>query len=750
MDGANPDALHLDMSVVELQPSRSPVASISGSHLSLQPDHDEISESNSSDLPPTETTPLVVLTSRKPLEKQEEKKRRSRKQQIWHYVRVGGLFLIVVFSASVFAIKPEQEVTPHFLTASRNNPAKLKISEGQPLAIIVAKFQGPFNNSAHNLTHFLNATVRRIDEGSNNVSSKSEVTAKEGPIALNVLSSTAALDEDHPQIVTQSFYLFDNEIEKSHLYFYIESTEEEPVNFAVHYSASPKEAEWEALYGGLILVFVYLLIVFELVHRTVAAMVGSLMALAVLSALNKRPTVEEVMEWIDYETILLLFGMMTIVTIFANTGFFDYAAVKAYKLAKGKVWPLITILVFFAGIVSAFLDNVTTILLMTPVTIKLCEVLNLDPKNVLIAEVLFSNIGGTATAVGDPPNVIIVSDRNIKATGINFASFTLHLSIGIFFCMIGGYFILRLLYRSLNLENPDGPEVTELKREARIWRRTAHRIRIVTAEESTVKALLLQKAEGVEHKLREKLYKETSVKSWIKNLRKLEKTYYVTDKPLLIKSTVILAAVVLLFFSYSFVSDVHVELGWIAVLGAVWLIVLADVHQLELLLEKIEWATLLFFAALFILMEALKEMHLIQFIGDSTASLIKKVPEEHQLLAALILIVWISAIASSFVDNIPFTTAMIPIILNLGNDESLNLPLPPLVWALAMGACLGGNGTLIGASANVVCAGLAEQYGCPFSFNYFFKYGFPMMLGTVLIATVYLVVCHVAIGWNGI
>jgi Na+/H+ antiporter NhaD/arsenite permease-like protein len=184
------------------------------------------------------------------------------------------------------------------------------------------------------------------------------------------------------------------------------------------------------------------------------------------------------------------------------------------------------------------------------------------------------------------------------------------------------------------------------------------------------------------------------------------------------------------------------------VLGAVWLIVLSDIHQLEFLLEKIEWATLMFFAALFILMEALKEMGLMQFIGDSTAKLIKRVPEENQLFVALVLIVWVSAIASSFIDNIPFTTAMIPIVLNLGSDSTLNLPLPPLVWALAFGACLGGNGTLIGASANVVCAGLAEQHGYPFSFNYFFKYGFPMMLVTVFIATVYLLICHVAIGWN--
>lgn len=147
-------------------------------------------------------------------------------------------------------------------------------------------------------------------------------------------------------------------------------------------------------------------------------------------------------------------------------------------------------------------------------------------------------------------------------------------------------------------------------------------------------------------------------------------------------------------------------------------------------------------------MEALGELGLIRMLGDKTSDLIKSVPEDHRLTVAIISILWLSAIASSFIDNIPFTTAMIPIVITLGNDPEVNLPLPPLVWALAMGACLGGNGTLIGASANVVCAGIAEQHGYPITFNMFFKIGFPMMLVTNAVAMVYLLICHSAAGWN--
>lgn len=183
-------------------------------------------------------------------------------------------------------------------------------------------------------------------------------------------------------------------------------------------------------------------------------------------------------------------------------------------------------------------------------------------------------------------------------------------------------------------------------------------------------------------------------------------------------------------------------------LGAIWLLVLADVQDFEIILHRVEWATLLFFAALFVLMEALANLQLIDYIGEQTALLIKSVPEDQRLAVALILVIWVSALASSLIDNIPFTTTMIPVLLNLSQAADVNLPVKPLIFALAMGACLGGNGTLIGASANVVCAGIAEQHGYGFSFMAFFRLGFPMMLVSTTIGMCYLLVIHVVLGWN--
>uniref|UniRef100_A0A8C7N1V5 OCA2 melanosomal transmembrane protein n=1 Tax=Oncorhynchus kisutch TaxID=8019 RepID=A0A8C7N1V5_ONCKI len=503
----------------------------------------------------------------------------------------------------------------------------------------------------------------------------------------------------------------------------------------------------------IILGGVYVLIIFEIVHRTLAAMLGSLAALAALAMIGDRPSLSTVVEWIDYETLALLFGMMILVAIFSETGFFDYCAVKAYQLSRGKVWPMIIILCLIAAILSAFLDNVTTMMLFTPVTIRLCEVLNLDPRHVLIAEVIFTNIGGAATAVGDPPNVIIVSNQDLRKSGIDFASFTGYMFLGICLVLLTSFPFLRLLYWNKKLYNKESSEIVELRHEIRVWRQTAQRISPASREETAVKCLLMQKVLNLESVLRKQLktfQRQISQedKNWENNIQELHKKNRITDRVLLVKCISVLGVVIFMFFLNSFVPSIHLELGWIAIFGALWLLVLADIQDFEIILHRVEWATLLFFAALFVLMKALAQLQLIDYIGVQTALLIKAVPEEQRLAMAIILVMWVSALASSLIDNIPFTATMIPVLINLSQDADVNLPIKPLIFALAMGACLGGNGTLIGASANVVCAGIAEQHGYGFSFMEFFRLGFPMMLMTCTIGMCYLLATIIGLGWT--
>uniref|UniRef100_A0A672KMV5 OCA2 melanosomal transmembrane protein n=1 Tax=Sinocyclocheilus grahami TaxID=75366 RepID=A0A672KMV5_SINGR len=493
--------------------------------------------------------------------------------------------------------------------------------------------------------------------------------------------------------------------------------------------------ETQVLIAGLILAGVYVLIIFEVKYEV------------------SRPSLMTVVEWIDYETLALLFGMMILVAIFSETGFFDYCAVKAYQLSRGRVWPMIMILCLIAAVLSAFLDNVTTMMLFTPVTIRLCEVLNLDPRHVLIAEVIFTNIGGAATAVGDPPNVIIVSNQDLRKKGIDFAAFTGYMFLGICLVLLTSFPFLRMLYWNKKLYNKESSEIVELKHEILVWRQTAHRINPASREETAVKCLLMQKVLNLESLLRKKLktfQRQISQedKNWEHNIQELQKKHRITDKILLVKCLTVLGVVIFMFFLNSFVPAIHLDLGWIAILGALWLLVLADIQDFEIILHRVEWATLLFFAALFVLMEALAQLQLIDYIGEQTAVLIKAVPEDERLAIAIILVMWVSALASSLIDNIPFTATMIPVLINLSQDADVNLPVKPLIFALAMGACLGGNGTLIGASANVVCAGIAEQHGYGFSFMEFFRLGFPMMLMTCTIGMCYLLATHIGLGWN--
>ncbi|XP_075152123.1 OCA2 melanosomal transmembrane protein hoepel1 isoform X1 [Haematobia irritans] len=513
---------------------------------------------------------------------------------------------------------------------------------------------------------------------------------------------------------------------------------------------SPIYKKEGVIYAAVVLCGLYVMIIWEIVNRTFAAIIASTLSVGILAALNSRPSMVTIMGWIDVETLLLLFGMMILVAILSETGVFDYLAVYAYKITNGHVWPLINCLCLFTAILSSFLDNVTTVLLMTPVTIRLCEVMSLNPVPILMCMVIYSNIGGALTPVGDPPNVIIASNSFISKNGVNFAIFTLHMLPGVVLVMFQTYLQLRYKFRNISdLQFKESPEVEELRHEIHVWKRAAASLSSYSKDEELVRQTLMKKVNRLKRSLKKKM--STAVEPAInyqQTLENLQAKYPIRNKPLLIKCSCALVFVISLFFLHSVPELQRLSLGWTALLGAIFLIILADIEDMEAILARVEWSTLLFFAALFILMEALSELGLIEWIGNMTENIILGVGEESRLMVAVLIILWVSAIASAFVDNIPLTTMMVKITISLAQNTALNLPLQPLVWALAFGACLGGNGTLIGASANVVCAGVAEQHGYKFTFLQFFKVGFPVMIGSIIISTGYLLVSHVLFAWH--
>ena len=455
--------------------------------------------------------------------------------------------------------------------------------------------------------------------------------------------------------------------------------------------------------GLAILICVYILIIFETVHRTLAAALGGLTAVIALNYFTNEPalSLKAVTTMIDWETIGLLLGMMVMVGVISHTGVFEWFAVEAYKKSEGSIWSLVVILCIVTAVLSAFLDNVTTVLLLTPVTIQLAKVLDLQPVPILIAEVLFSNIGGAATMIGDPPNIMIGSKMTpdaiesteggkyaeLASEGVNFNDFIIEMAPGILMTVVPAFMLLKWMYRD-----------------------------------------------------------EFSGKR-VRDVAELEAKYGIKDYKMLTTSGFILGLVILGFFLHPIT---HMPVSWIALGGAVLMLLATSRHELDEPLEEVEWTTLLFFAGLFVLVHSLQYMGVINFIGEYVERAIEWFPQGDdgiiRLTAAMVILLWVSAIASAFIDNIPYTATMIPIVLQI--SQGANVELGPLIWALAFGACLGGNGTLIGASANVVMAGMSEEAGYPVSFNEFFKAGFPMMILTTAIVTLYMVLVY-AVGGGG-
>lgn len=386
-------------------------------------------------------------------------------------------------------------------------------------------------------------------------------------------------------------------------------------------------------------------------------------------------------------------------------------------------------------------------LLLTPVTIRLCKVINISPIPIIISEVLFSNIGGSATAVGDPPIVMIVNHPGVVAHNIGFFTVVLYLAPAAIICCILSFLPIRLIYNTVFRQRAIvNDEKAHLEKEIDLWEGTWRRIRENSIEEKMVKTQLMNYIARLYDRL---LQLEETIKQSNPgevDMKKLEEQYRIHNPRLFVMCSIVLVIVVILFFVESFLHQwLNLSLAWIAIIGAIIMLLLSGINDVDEVLHKVEWSTLLFFGSLFVMMRGLEELGLIEYIGDLTSHLIVTVPEHNRLIAAISLILWVSALVSAFIDNIPFTAAMIPVVLKLSEDP-VNLPILPILWALSLGTCLGGNGTLIGASANVVCAGLAEQQGYPISFVTFFKAGMPIMLLTIVIANLYLIFVHVLLG----
>ena len=420
--------------------------------------------------------------------------------------------------------------------------------------------------------------------------------------------------------------------------------------------------ETSTIVAIVIFVAAYALIISEKIHRTIIGICGA-MLMILLGIINQETAIHH----IDFNTLGLLMGMMVIVNITSETGLFNYLAIWAAKKVKAKPISLLVALSLLTAVCSALLDNVTTVLLTVPITFSITKQLNVDVKPFLIAQILSSNIGGTATLIGDPPNIMIGS----AVKELTFVMFIEHLALIAVICLVIVLFIMNLLYRK----------------------------QLVT--EPALKEQLMQ----------------------------MDECAAITDAKLLKRALFVLGITILGFFTHSFT---HIESSLIALTGGFLLLLLAggSEHLVEKAMHAVEWPTIFFFIGLFIAVGGLIEVGIIAQLAETAVE-----ATGGDLAATSLLILWMSALISSILDNIPFVATMIPLIQGMGAMGIENLE--PLWWSLALGACLGGNGTLVGASANLIVAGLAAERGIHISFIRYFKVGFPLMLLTIVLSTVY-------------
>ena len=411
-----------------------------------------------------------------------------------------------------------------------------------------------------------------------------------------------------------------------------------------------------------IFVVAYALIISEKVHRTIVGICGAM--LMILFGIIDQDTA---IRHIDFNTLGLLMGMMIIVNITSETGLFNFLAIWSAKKVKARPIALLIALSALTMVCSALLDNVTTVLLTVPITFSITAQLKVDVKPYLISQILSSNIGGTATLIGDPPNIMIGS-----AVGLNFMDFVSNLT---------GVCILIFIVVELLLIGIYGRELrTQPDLQERVMRLNA--------------------------------------KSQIANPQLLKKCLFV------------IFVTISLFVCH---DKLGLQTATAALSGAGLLLLITYTRTESMIakvLSKVEWLAIFFFAGLFVLVGALVETGVIKMLAAEAMKL-----TSGSVSATAMLVLWMSAVASAFIDNIPFVATLIPLIQDMGQMGIANLD--PIWWSLSLGACLGGNGTLIGASANVVVASMAAQRGKQISFLGFMKIAFPVMLLTILISNVY-------------
>jgi Na+/H+ antiporter NhaD/arsenite permease-like protein len=405
----------------------------------------------------------------------------------------------------------------------------------------------------------------------------------------------------------------------------------------------------------------YLMIITEWINKMTIALLGAFVL--IFAGIM---TQDVAMSYIDWNVIFLLIGMMIIMGVIKETGVFQYIAIKTAKIARGNPIRIMLLMFLVTALISAFLDNVTTVMIIVPVNILIARELGISPVPLVISQAVASNIGGTATLIGDPPNILIGS-----ATGLTFLDFTIHLSPVIIVITAISMLMIYLLFRN----------------------------KLVVSNEN--KARLME----------------------------FDISQLITNRALLKRSGIVMALLIIGFFVQEFI---HVGSASVAMMAALALLIMSNRKEVEHILAKdVDWVSLFFFIGLFMIVGGLKETGVLDIVAKQIL-----VITHNDLQVTSLSMIWFSGILSAVIDNVPFVATMIPLIENMSHSFG-NAAMNPLWWSLSLGSCLGGNATLIGASANIISAGISKKSGNPISFWTFMHYSFWITFMSLVVSTLY-------------
>uniref|UniRef100_A0A1B0AG68 Citrate transporter-like domain-containing protein n=1 Tax=Glossina pallidipes TaxID=7398 RepID=A0A1B0AG68_GLOPL len=650
----------------------------------------------------------------------------SRKIRIWQkslrYTKIGILLFCWLVIAFCLIGSHESETDAYMLTVTPGNATYYGIDAHSHENNLALTMTGAFKMSSFKLdpsssqfekdgTPFLGVTLRRTSKSTNKQVNDSLI--QRYPIWGEKMDR---VDLSTYDVLMENVDL-DCDVYEYHIVFF--TNVNESLGLEIHIRTTRFTKYLGTVLGIVLLVVIYILLIFDLVHRALAGIIACTLGIGIMGALHMKPDLTTILSWVHIDTILLIFGISIIMGIMAETGVQDYLAATGYELAYGHIWPMLNVLLVTAFTLAIFYNNVMIALFLTPICLRMSEVMVLSPIPVLICLIIATNVGSTLTPMGSLSNYLIANSPFLPSGNIGPPTFILHMLPATILAAAQSYVHLRVQFINSDKMRDTHTAEVSLKRQIRLWDKAATTVGDISLNEREYHKTVSARARALKKRLK-RLGKMPEPRSdFREQLQKLRDHFDVQRKEFIIICCVSLTVVLLLFSLHLYTNLIHASVGWIAILAALLTLSLINLEGLERVISRIDWGTMLFICSLCILMNVLKELALMTSIGSGVGQYISSFDKDNALMVAIITILWLSALLTCILDNLPVADFMMQVIVTLSGDQ--NLPLNPLVWALALGCSLGGNGTLIGAMSNIACAGVANSHGISFTFIDYFK-----------------------------